>query len=51
MTSDEMLKRTKRFAIDCVYLVLSLEVNVVNRAYGGQLIRSGSSVGANYRAT
>jgi len=32
-------------------LVLLLEVNAVNRAYGGQLIRSSSSVGANYRAT
>ena len=51
MTTDEMLKRTKQFAIDCGHLVLSLEVNAVNRAYGGQLIRSGSPVGANYRAT
>ena len=32
-------------------MVLLLEVNAVNRAYGGQLIRSSSSVGANYRAT
>jgi four helix bundle protein len=31
--------------------VLLLEVNAVNRAYGGQLIRSSGSVGANYRAT
>ena len=51
MTTDEMLRRTKQFAIDCGHLVLSLEVNAVNRAYGGQLIRSSSSVGANYRAT
>ena len=47
MTTDEMLKRTKQFAIDCGHLVLLLEVNAVNRAYGGQLIRSSSSVGAN----
>ena len=26
-------------------------INLVNRAYGNQLIRSASSVGANYRAT
>lgn len=51
MTTDEILRRTKQFAIDCGHLVLSLEANVVNRAYGGQLIRSSSSVGANYRAT
>ena len=51
MTSTEMLQRTKQFAIDCGHLVLSLESNVVNRVYCGQLIRSSSSVGANYRAT
>ena len=51
MTTDEMLKRTKLFAVNCGHLVLSLEMNSVNRAYGGQLIRSSSSVGANYRAT
>ena len=28
-----------------------MEINLVNRAYGNQLIRSASSVGANYRAT
>ena len=51
MTTDEMLRRTKQFAVDCGHLVLSLEVNAVNRAYGGQLIRSSSSAGANCRAT
>ena len=51
MTTGEMMKRTKKFAIDCGYLILSLEINLVNRAYGNQLIRSASSVGANYRAT
>jgi hypothetical protein len=48
MTTDEMLRGTKQFAIDCGHLVLSLKVNAVNRAYGGQLIRASSSVGANY---
>ena len=51
MTTDEMLKRTKQFAVNCGHLVLSLEMNSVNRAYSNQLIRSGGSVGANYRAT
>jgi hypothetical protein len=50
MTSEEMLRRTKNSAIDCGHLVLLLEVNAVNRAYGGQLIRSSSSAGANYRS-
>jgi four helix bundle protein len=51
MTTNEMIKRTKQFAVDCGYLILSLDTNVVNRAYGAQLIRSSSSVGANYRST
>ncbi len=51
MNSSEMIKRTKQFAVDCGHLILSLEQNIVNRAYSSQLIRSSSSVGANYRAT
>lgn len=46
-----MMNRTKQFAIDCGYLILSLPNNVINHAYSSQLIKSGSSVGANYRAT
>ena len=51
MTTEELIKRTKQFSIDWGYLILSLEMNAINRAYGNQLIRSASSVGANYRAT
>ena len=51
MDSGEMLKRTKQFSIDCGHLISSLEMNIINRAYCAQLIRSSSSVGANYRAT
>lgn len=47
MTSGEMIKRTKQFAIDCGHLIFSLENNIVNRAYSSQLIRSSGSVGAN----
>ena len=46
-----MITRTKQFAIDCGYLILGLEQNIINRAYSSQLIRCRSSVGANYRAT
>ncbi len=51
MTSKEMVKRTKQFSVDCGHLILDLEHNIINRAYSSQLIRSSSSVGANYRAT
>ena len=50
MTKDEMIARTKRYAIANARLVLSIPVNIVNRNYLDQLSRSASSVGANYRA-
>ena len=46
-----MIKRTKKFAIDCGHLILSLPNNLLNHAYSARFIRSSSSVGANYRAT
>lgn len=51
MNTDDMIMRTKQFAIDCGHLILSLPLNTINNAYSAQLIRSSSSVGANYRAT
>ena len=51
MDANEMIKRTKQFALDCGYMILSLSTTVFNHAYSAQLIRSSSSVGANYRAT
>ena len=51
MDANEMINRTKQFAVNCGHLILSLPTNVVNHAYSAQLIKSSSSVGANYRAT
>jgi four helix bundle protein len=51
MDAIEMMKRTKQFSIDVGYLVLSLQKDVVNNVYSNQIIKSSSSVGANYRAT
>jgi four helix bundle protein len=50
MTSDELKKRTKQFALRVLKLVAALPKTVAGRAIGGQLVRSGTSVGANYRA-
>jgi len=47
---EEMLLRTKNYAIANARLVLSIPMNVVNRNYADQLNRSASSTGANYRA-
>ena len=50
MTPDELKQRTKQFALRVMKLVAALPDNKVGRAIGNQLIRSGTSVGANYRA-
>jgi len=50
MNSDELKARTKQFALRVMKLVGALPRTVVGRAIGGQLVRSGTSVGANYRA-
>jgi four helix bundle protein len=50
MTRDEMKLRTKNFANRVVKLCSSLPNNWVAQTLGKQLLRSGTSVGANYRA-
>ena len=50
MTPDELKKRTKSFALRVVKLVDALPKSVAGRTFGNQLIRSASSVAANYRA-
>jgi four helix bundle protein len=42
--------RTKQFAHRCVKLATSLPKNTLGNHLGGQLIRSSTSVAANYRA-
>lgn len=51
MNSEEMKDRTKVFAIDVAKLTQTLADTPINRAYKSQIIRSSSSVGANYRAS
>ena len=50
MTKDELIRRTKEFAVRIVKLVNALPETTAGRAIGSQLIRSGTSVAANYRA-
>jgi four helix bundle protein len=46
-----MLKRTKKFAIDCWILCSKLPKSREYNAYVNQLIRCSSSVGANYSSS
>ena len=50
MNEQEFKKRTKELALRVIKLVSSLPKNAVSEVIGKQLIRSGTSVGANYRA-
>jgi four helix bundle protein len=50
MNADDLKKRTKQFALRILKLVEVLPNTVAGRTIGGQLARSGTSVGSNYRA-
>jgi four helix bundle protein len=50
MTEDDLKKRTKQFALRIIKLVAALPKTLAGRTIGGQLVRSGTSVAANYRA-
>ncbi|MCK4295881.1 MAG: four helix bundle protein [Candidatus Marinimicrobia bacterium] len=51
MDSEELKNRTKQFAHRCVKLALALPNTVLGNHIRGQLIRCGTSVASNYRAT
>lgn len=48
MKQKELEARLKKFALDVLRLVKSLPPTEENKIYGRQVIRSSSSVGANY---
>ena len=50
MTEKELLQRTNTFALRVLKLVNALPNNLAGRKIGDQLMRSGTSVAANYRA-
>jgi four helix bundle protein len=50
MNETELKNRTKQFALRVIKLVVALPKTMEGRAFGNQLVRSGTSVGANYRA-
>jgi len=50
VNEQELKTRTKQFALRVMKLVGALPTGAVARPIGNQLIRSGTSIGANYRA-
>ena len=51
MNTEELKKRTKKFAHRCVKLAIALPETDLGRHVRRQLIRCSTSVAANYRAT
>ncbi len=50
MTERELIERTKQFALRVIKLVNALPRTIEGRSIASQLMRSGTSVAANYRA-
>lgn len=50
MNADDLKNRTKRFALRILRLAAALPNTIEGKAIKGQLVRAGTSVGANYRA-
>ena len=50
MDADQLKKRTKLFALRVLKLAAALPLTIEGKTIKGQLVRAGTSVGANYRA-
>jgi len=50
MNEEDLKRRTKQFALRIMKLAAALPKTVEGRVIGNQLVRAGTSVGANYRA-
>ncbi len=51
MTQQQLKDRTKKFAIETILAIRKLPKNVENDVISRQLIKSSTSVAANYRAS
>src|SRR5690606_3816812 len=50
MTKSELLLRVKRFSLNIILMVEAIPQTVSGKAIANQVVRSGTSVGANYRS-
>ena len=50
MDAEDLKRRTKLFALRVLKLAAALPMTIEGRTIRGQLVRAGTSVGANYRA-
>jgi four helix bundle protein len=47
---DNLKKRTQKFALEVIFFTKRMENDQASRVLSNQLLRAGTSVGANYRA-
>jgi len=50
MIDNDLKVRTRKFALDIIRIVRLMPKNQEGRVIGNQILRSGTSVGANYRS-
>jgi len=50
MRNEDLKERTRKFALEIIRLVENLPKNRIADVLGRQILRSGTSIGANYRA-
>ena len=50
MSNENLKQRTKKFALEVIQFVETVQRDDAGKVLGRQLLRSGTSVGANYRA-
>jgi four helix bundle protein len=50
MTAEELKLRTKQLALRIIKLVAALPKTIEGRAIANQIVRSGTSIAANYRS-
>lgn len=50
MNKEDLKSRTKKFSLSVVHLIKALPKTQTGTIIGNQLLRAGTSVGANYRA-
>ena len=51
MKSEDLIRRTKKFAHRCIKLAMALPATALGKHLRGQILRCSTSVAANYRAT
>jgi len=50
LNKNELIERTKQFALKILKLIATIPKTIEGRVIANQLTKSGTSVGANYRA-